>query len=674
MIEKKKRLIQLALILALVSIIPIVIGAHNSGPKDDTPPGIEGVASVPQCTSDSDCEDGNLCTNDKCNKEGQCESRPNKDACDDGNAYTTGDKCSQGECVGGNGLSCDDGNDLTADSCDPATGCINDPIEVPVKEEVNEQQIAGPATNPPAPRCPGDKELCGDKCKDLQKDNGNCGSCGNKCPRGQTCTDGVCSGSPCQTGQTLCGDKCKDLQSDKYNCGACGNKCKKGETCTAGVCSGPSCPAGQTLCSDKCKNLQSDKYNCGACGNKCKKGETCTAGVCSGADLCVNGQTQSCTYTGPTGTENVGVCKAGTKTCSAGSWGTCTGEVLPTTEVCDNVDNDCDGTVDNGNPGGNVACNTGLQGACAAGTTACTAGTLVCNQNQQSSPEVCDGLDNDCNGQVDDGLGTGQACSPGQICIGGACVSCPTGQIACTNACVDTTSDSSNCGGCGQACIADLVCSGGVCALSCNSDSDCPPATDACHVAGTCNQQTKVCNAQTNVAAGTNCDLGDNNPCNVGACDGHGVCVGHPVDCNDNDVCTRDACRAGVGCDNGPIDCDKCQLVTCPPINTPCKHNECVQRGQGTSGTATCEFLSSPYGTQCSNGNGVCDGYGNCIYNQCAYSATCTVTDLCHIPGPCNPQTGTCDAETNAPSGKYCGKVGDSCIQHCDGNGGCSGC
>ncbi len=68
--------------------------------------------------------------------------------------------------------------------------------------------------------------------------------------------------------------------------------------------------------------------------------------------------TREC-YTGPEGTLNVGVCVPGTQVCNAGQWygrrasgnytvGVCSGEILPSQEVCDGADNDCDGTVDYG--------------------------------------------------------------------------------------------------------------------------------------------------------------------------------------------------------------------------------------------------------------------------------------------------------------------------------------
>jgi len=56
---------------------------------------------------------------------------------------------------------------------------------------------------------------------------------------------------------------------------------------------------------------------------------------------------KSCNYTGPEGTEGVGECLAGEKTCSAEIWGPCIGEITPVAEICDdNKDNDCDGNID----------------------------------------------------------------------------------------------------------------------------------------------------------------------------------------------------------------------------------------------------------------------------------------------------------------------------------------
>lgn len=76
--------------------------------------------------------------------------------------------------------------------------------------------------------------------------------------------------------------------------------------------------------------------------------DTRPADTCSpSGQTCMTGDTRHC-YTGPFGTEGVGICEAGAERCIAGQWdGECRLEIGPSDEVCDNAaDDDCDGEVD----------------------------------------------------------------------------------------------------------------------------------------------------------------------------------------------------------------------------------------------------------------------------------------------------------------------------------------
>ncbi len=113
-------------------------------------------------------------------------------------------------------------------------------------------------------------------------------------------------------------------------------------------------------------------------------------------------------YTGAPETLQVGVCQPGEQICNAGQWygqaasgryiaDVCGGEVLPSEEICDGADNDCDGQTDED-----------LYQPC---YTACGTGVAFCNNGNWNGctappelPEICDGFDNDCDGAVDEGL------------------------------------------------------------------------------------------------------------------------------------------------------------------------------------------------------------------------------------------------------------------------------
>jgi MYXO-CTERM domain-containing protein len=80
-------------------------------------------------------------------------------------------------------------------------------------------------------------------------------------------------------------------------------------------------------------------------------------------------------------------------------------------EQCDGMDNDCDGQVDEGVT---RACST----ACGSGTEKCQAGGWVGCDAEQPKPETCDGDDNDCDGDVDE---ADNLCASDEVCTAGEC-------------------------------------------------------------------------------------------------------------------------------------------------------------------------------------------------------------------------------------------------------------
>jgi hypothetical protein len=153
---------------------------------------------------------------------------------------------------------------------------------------------------------------------------------------------------------------------------------------------GTACGPGTAVCVNgtptNCTAPQVQKEICDGIDNNCN-------GSVDEDFLCAVNETEPCG-------SDVGACEYGTRKCGPlCEWGSCTGGTVSKTEVCDGYnDEDCDGTVDNG-----CGCTDGTKKDCCGGTQiTCAGGTWPACPTPPA--ETCNDLDDDCNGKVDDNL------------------------------------------------------------------------------------------------------------------------------------------------------------------------------------------------------------------------------------------------------------------------------
>jgi hypothetical protein len=339
-----------------------------------------------------------------------------------------------------------------------------------------------------------------------------------------------------------------------------------------------------------------------------------------------------------------GSCSGGTFQCVNGAV-TCVGNMGGMPETCNGVDDDCDNSIDelplpgvggdcvdagfgtfdmNGNCTG--ACDVG---ECEFGDLICAGGVIVCDGYVGPRPEICNGLDDDCDGNADDMPTCPVA---GQACLGGECANpCAAGEFPCPFG---------------------FYCQMGP--VPGPSDDFCvrdPCATVNCDPGELCDQTTGVCE-----------DLCDGVTCTAGLTCFGGICQDcFSLGCDPGELCVRE--NAGE-----PGEC-----VPDPCFNVDCEdHEACID---GTCTAVTCD-PPCPTDQRCDGGTCVddpCDGV-NCNPQQvCDPRSGECVDDLCRnaVCGNgqvCNPGTGECVGD---PCLSIDCPPGLECVVDFDGNGQC---
>ncbi len=362
---------------------------------------------------------------------------------------------------------------------------------------------------------------------------------------------------------------------------------------------GAACEVGQIHCGAECIDPMSDIRHCGGCGNPCGAEEICSAGVCAGdcvapltrcGSVCVNladsaDNCRTCGNACPGAPNADGVCEASecTTRCRPG-WTDRDGlpgceyecEIASPTESCNGVDDNCNGEIDEG-----FACQVGESVTCttscgSAGTGACTMACEVPNGPGCTPPvEACNGLDDDCDTACDNGL----ECCQGQT---GACTT-PAGapgSRTCSAACTWGT-----CTATGEACNGldddgDGVCddgfdcclgSSGACTTTCGSTG-----TRTCGgscIWTSCSPPAETCNG-----------LDDN--CNGLCDDGYPCCAGSTL-----------ACTTACGTTGSQVCSGSCTPATCCAATETCGNgcdDNCaggIDEGCGSSND-TCAFAT----------------------------------------------------------------------------------
>jgi len=436
--------------------------------------------------------------------------------------------------------------------------------------------------------------------------------------------------------------------------------CKNDYQCNGGLCVAMN--NGDMHCTIPCEDAECPQ------GYNCDDDELCMpeTGTC-GCTVSNAGKVRACSQS-----DGVHVCEGYQECLGGAGWGECSAP-MPSTDICDGLDNNCDGQIDEESGAGESCSNDNENGSCI--------GTILCNGSKGGTctapipeAETCDYIDNDCDDLVDEEF-KGADGTYDNIHHCGACNNDCDGSIPnATTLCDTTVGDTPVCiiDSCDEGFypINAVQCASAVGSLctACTTNIDCPVPGSQCSALDDGQFCTVPCGAADSCPPGYSCDA-------TGATAGQCTPVTGACSCDGSNTQLQKTCEKTW---QDPADPDG-PVVTCTGVQ------QCT-----SGGWSGCQLDNDVCDGADNDCDGVIDGpwiNENGFYNKDTHCGACgnnclakpflNASGYCDLSGlipicSMSCKSGFSDLDNNPTNGCECQWLGDNDVpdgmdQNCDG-------